>query len=193
MSTRVSSPRINTVHAPTESIREIWANACADIHRYGGWHQLVKEQSLWSVLWFRLGSGLNLLRPAFLRKLILTPWWLVFRLLELLTGIGLPLGARIGGGLRIWHFGGIFIHPSVVMGRNCTLRQGVTIGNRHGGTDAPMIGNDVEFGAYAQVLGSVRVGHNSKIGAMAVVLQDVPDGYTAVGNPARVISPQKNN
>jgi serine O-acetyltransferase len=89
--------------------------------------------------------------------------------------------------LRIWHFGNIFIHPASVIGSDCTLRQGVTIGNRHDGGDAPVIGNNVAFGAYAQILGSVRIGNNCKIGAMSLVICDVPDNATAVGVPARII------
>jgi serine O-acetyltransferase len=93
----------------------------------------------------------------------------------------------IGGGLRIWHFGGIFVHPEAQIGRNCTLRQGVTIGNRVADGAVPVIGDDVEFGAYAQVLGAVRIGNGCRIGALSVVLCDVPDGATAVGVPARIV------
>lgn len=114
-------------------------------------------------------------------------YWLCFRLVETVTGICLPHDARIGAGLRIHHFGNIFINPGVVIGDNCTMRQGVTIGNRVANGPVPIIGNDVEFGAYAQVLGGVRVGNGARIGAMAVVLIDVPDGCTAVGNPARIV------
>ena len=67
------------------------------------------------------------------------------------------------------------------------MRQGVTIGNRFDGGEVPIIEDDVEFGAYAQVLGGVRVGKGAKIGAMSVVLCDVPCGATAVGIPARII------
>jgi len=97
------------------------------------------------------------------------------------------LEARIGPGLRIYHFGNIFIHSQVVIGRNCTLRQGVTIGNRVSDGPAPLIEDDVDFGAYAQVLGNVRIGSGAKIGAMTVVLCDVPAGATAVGVPARIL------
>lgn len=166
-----------------------WAKARQDVARYGGWGALWREQSLWPVLWFRLGSGLNKLPIGLLRKLVLVPWWLVFRFLETLVGVSLPLGVQAQGGLRIWHFGGIFIHPHTVLGRDCTLRQGVTLGNRHSDGKAPIIGDDVEFGAYAQVLGEVRIGDGARIGALSVVLCDVPAGYTAVGAPARLIAP----
>jgi serine O-acetyltransferase len=99
----------------------------------------------------------------------------------------LPVDARIGPGLRIYHFGNIFIHSATIIGRNCTLRQGVTIGNRLPDGPAPVLGDDVELGAYAQVLGDVRIGNGAKIGAMTVVLCDVPAGATAIGIPARIV------
>jgi serine O-acetyltransferase len=82
----------------------------------------------------------------------------------------------------------VFIHAKAVLGSNCTLRQGVTIGNREEDGGAPVIGDNVEFGAYAQVLGNVSIGNSCKIGAMAVVLDDVPAGATAVGQPARIVT-----
>jgi serine O-acetyltransferase len=159
-----------------------------DARRYGGWRALLREQSLWAVAWFRLGSALNASWSAGPHKrLVLAVWWFFFRFIEMLTGVSLPLGVKAGGGLRIWHFGGIFVHPNTVLGRNCTLRQGVTLGNRHLGSDlAPTLGDDVELGAYAQVLGGVKLGDRAKVGAMSVVLQDVPAGCTAVGAPAKV-------
>ena len=77
--------------------------------------------------------------------------------------------------------------PTQQIGANCTLRQGVTIGNRVDDGPVPVIEDDVELGAYAQILGGVRIGRGAKIGAMSVVLCDVPPGTVAVGVPARVI------
>ena len=64
---------------------------------------------------------------------------------------------------------------------------GVTIGDRVAGGPVPVIEDDVEIGAYAQILGGVRIGRGARVGAMSVVLQDVPPGATAVGNPARIL------
>ena len=103
-------------------------------------------------------------------------YWLAFRVTETLTGISIPKSVRVGPGLRIWHFGNIFVHAETVIGANCTLRQGVTIGNREDDGPVPVLEDDVELGAYAQVLGGVRIGRGAKIGAMSVVLVDVPPG-----------------
>ena len=76
----------------------------------------------------------------------------------------------------------------IEIGKNCTLRQGVTVGNRHAGGPVPVLGDNVELGAYAQILGGVKIGNHCHIGAMSVVLHDMPDGSTAVGVPARLIT-----
>jgi serine O-acetyltransferase len=67
------------------------------------------------------------------------------------------------------------------------LRQGVTIGNLKLDGPVPRLGNRVNVGAYAQILGDITIGDDAQIGAMSVVLSDVPPGATAVGIPARVI------
>ena len=113
------------------------------------------------------------------------------RLIETVTGISITKGAVIGSGLRIHHFGGIIIHSKAQIVKGCTLRQGCTIGERSEGGPVPIIGDNVDFGAYAQVLGGVRVGDGAKIDAMSVVLEDVPPGATAVGIPARIIPASK--
>ncbi len=159
----------------------------ADLRRYGVRRPFLKEQSIWAVWVYRLGRRLDRRPNNLARKLAMPLFWLLYRFVETAVGISLPLTAVIGPGLRIWHFGGIFINDQCVIGANCTLRQGVTIGNRETDGPAPVIGNDVEFGAYAQALGGIRIGNRCRIGAMSVVLTDMPDGSTAVGIPARII------
>lgn len=159
----------------------------ADLERYGMKRPFLKEQSIWAVGLYRFGRRIDRRPEGLIRKLLTSIYWLLFRFVETFVGVSLPKSASIGPGLRVWHFGGIFVHPDAVIGANCTLRQGVTIGNRREGGPVPVIGNDVEFGAYAQVLGGVRIGHGCKIGAMSVVLHDVPDGATAVGAPAKIV------
>lgn len=161
----------------------------ADLARYPAPRPYLKEQSLWAVWVYRYGRRVDRLPEGLLKKIATAHYWALFRAVETFTAISLPKTAEIGPGLRIWHFGNIFIHPHARIGANCTLRQGVTIGNRVEGGPVPVIGDDVELGAYAQILGHVRIGNGCKIGAMSVVLTDVPDGCTAVGAPARIIRP----
>ena len=161
----------------------------ADLRRYPAPRPFLKEQSLWAVWVYRFGRRIDRLPEGLRKKLSTALYWLLFRIVETLLATSLPKTAIIGPGLRIWHFGGIFIHSDARIGANCTLRQGVTIGNRVEDGPVPVIGNNVEFGAYAQVLGGIRIGNDCKIGALSVVLTDVPDGCTAVGAPARIIRP----
>ena len=161
----------------------------ADLRRYPARRPMLKEQALWALRVYRFGRRVDRLPPGLGKRWLTALYWLLFRVTETLLATSLPKSAAIGPGLRIWHFGGIFVHPDAKLGANCTLRQGVTIGNRVEGGPVPVLGDDVELGAYAQVLGGVRIGNGCKIGALSVVLCDVPDGCTAVGAPARVIFP----
>ena len=104
-----------------------------------------------------------------------------------MTGIQLPRGCKIGAGLRIFHFGCIVLNPDVIIGENCTLRHGVTIGTRTGDHDVPVIGDNVNIGAGAKILGKIKIGDNVTIGANAVVITDIPDDHIAVGVPARCL------
>jgi serine O-acetyltransferase len=95
----------------------------------------------------------------------------------------------VGRRLCIEHFGGIFIHGNVVIGDDCLIRQGVTIGNK-GRADplgAPVIGNRVEIGAGAKIIGRIVIGDDVIIGANSVVVKDIPSNSVAVGIPAKVI------
>lgn len=160
----------------------------ADLARVGGsYRAFLREQSIWAIWVYRFGRRVDARDPGVAKRFLLMVYWALHRCVETLTGIGLPKQAQIGGGLRIWHFGGVFVHPLAVLGEGCTLRQGVTIGDKGDGSGAPVLGSGVDLGAYAQVIGPVTVGDQAVIGAMAVVVKDVPAGATVVGNPARII------
>lgn len=150
-----------------------------------------REQSLWALALYRFGRWGDAHSSKLVRSLANRLYWMVYRSVETKTGIGITKLTAIGPGLRIHHFGNIFIHSAVKIGARCTLRQGVTIGSRHEGGPVPTIGNDVDLGAYAQVLGGISVGDGAQIGAMSVVLKDVPPGATAVGIPARILRPKE--
>lgn len=150
-----------------------------------------KEQSAWAIWVYRFGRRVDSRPDSLIKRFQTRFYWLAYRIVETLTGISIPKSARVGPGLRIFHFGNVFVHADATLGANCTLRQGVTIGNRREGGPVPIIEDDVELGAYAQVLGGVRIGRGARIGAMSVVLCDVPAGATAVGIPAKVIERAK--
>jgi serine O-acetyltransferase len=145
------------------------------------------RQGVWVMTVYRFGRWRYRVRPALLRK----PLSLLYKFLkiavQITTGIDLPCEARVGRRLVIEHFGGIVISGDSVIGDDVTLRHGVTLGLRHTGVaGAPVVGNGVDIGAGAKILGPVQVGHGAVIGANAVVLCDVPPGALAVGVPARI-------
>lgn len=105
------------------------------------------------------------------------------------TGIEIHPGATIGRGLFIDHGMGVIIGETTVIGDNCTIYQGVTLGGtgKEKGKRHPTLGNNVMVGSGAKVLGPFTVGDNSKIAAGAVVLSEVPPNSTCVGVPARIV------
>ena len=125
-------------------------------------------------------------------KPIRVPFSLVYRYLYRKVrnhyGIEIPYTASIGQRVCFEHQHGIVVHGNAVIGDDCVVRQGVTIGNRYLDKpyDAPQIGSGVNIGAGAKILGAVKIGDRAIIGANAVVLNDVPDGALAVGVPARI-------
>ena len=162
----------------------------ADLARVGTLKSFLREQSLWAIWVYRYGRRIARMKDG-VGKTVATKWyWLMHRIVETVTGIGLPQGCTIGPGLRIWHFGGIFVHPNAVIGKHCTLRHGVTIGNRGESDEAPVIGDFVELGAYAQVLGGIHVGDGCRVGALTVIVKSLPSGWSAVGTAARLIPPK---
>ena len=108
---------------------------------------------------------------------------------KFLTGIEIHPGATIGKGLVIDHGSGVVIGETTIIGNNCTLYQGVTLGGtgKDTGKRHPTLGDNVMVGAGAKVLGNFTVGSGAKIAAGAVVLGPVPENATAVGIPAHVV------
>lgn len=142
------------------------------------------------LLSFRLSQGIRRARRPLL--LIGCPYLVLHRLLwEWVLGIELPWGTKVGRNLRIFHGMGLVVNDRTVIGHDVVLRHGVTIGVKETGGfgtgDAPSLGNYVDVGANAIILGPVRIGDRARIGAGTVVVADVPAGGVVVGNPARLI------
>lgn len=108
---------------------------------------------------------------------------------QLLTGAEIAPGATFGEGFRIHHSDGIVVSPDVVGGNDVHLYQQVTLGESWGDKmGAPKLGNRVVIFAGAKVLGDISIGDGARVGANAVVLEDVPPEAVVVGIPARVVS-----
>jgi serine O-acetyltransferase len=161
-----------------ENIREDWRTHGRQLSRQG----------LWALVVYRYGRWRYTIRARWLRL----PFSFVYKLLkpvsEILTGIELPCEVTLGKRFRIDHFGGIVISGDACFGDDCVIRNGVTVGLRRSGQrGAPTLGNRVDIGAGAKILGAIWIGDDVQIGANAVVLSNVPSNSIAVGIPARVI------
>lgn len=108
------------------------------------------------------------------------------KLMSLLTASDIDREASICPDLKLPHPVGVVIHRDATIGPGCMIMQLVTIGQVADGA-VPRIGAGVYIGAGAKLLGGITIGDHARIGANAVVLEDVPDNTTAVGIPARVI------
>ncbi|HEX4052485.1 MAG TPA: serine O-acetyltransferase [Steroidobacteraceae bacterium] len=143
----------------------------------------------WALLVYRFGHARFVIGNRWLRA----PWTIFYvvlhKLVELFFGISIDAGATIGRRFRIEHHGCIVIHGAAVIGDDCLIRHEVTIGNT--GLDdpfgAPVLGDRVQVGAGAKILGRIHVGDDAIIGANAVVVHDVSPGAVVGGVPARAI------
>ena len=139
----------------------------------GGWWL---ASGLQAVAVYRMGNWA--LRQPVLARVFLDPLYVVLNVLvKVLWGIEISRHAQIGPGLYIGHFGGITVSRHAVIGANCALSQQVTIGVAGVGEKfgAPVIGDDVYIAPGARLFGGIRIGNNVKIGANAVVHEDIPD------------------
>lgn len=163
-------------------------NIKADLAAHGGdW----SAQGFWALLVYRFGRWRYTVRPILLRKMLSLLYKVLYKFVQIVTGIELPCEVPIGSNFRIDHFGGIVISGYAEFGNNCRIRNGVVVGLKNPENPcAPKIGNDVDIGAGAKLLGPIVIGNNVSIGANAVVTRSIPDNSIAVGVPA-IIKPKQ--
>ena len=134
-------------------------------------------QGLWVMVVYRFGRWRYGVRPAVLRKLCSGSYHVLYKLVQIATGIELPCEVPVGRNFVIDHFGGIVVSGYASFGDDCRIRNGVVVGLAR-----------VDIGAGAKLLGPITIGDDVVIGANAVVLCDVPSNSLAVGVPAVVKS-----
>lgn len=106
--------------------------------------------------------------------------------IRIIWGGVIPYQTEIGKGTVITYHGlGVVLNKKAVIGENCRIRQHVTLASNEEG--APVLGNGVQVGAGAVIVGNVHIGDNAKIGALAFVNKDIPANCTAVGVPAKPV------
>ena len=135
-----------------------------------------------AILHYRIAHKLYLKKHYFLAR------WVSQRAARK-TGIEIHPGAVIGKGFFIDHGSGVIIGETTIIGDNVTLYQGVTLGGtgKETGKRHPTLGDNVMVSAGAKIIGSFKIGENSKIGAGSVVIEEVPPNCTVVGVPGRIV------
>jgi len=136
---------------------------------------------LWAIIVYRIGHSIN---KGLLYKLYV---YLLWNPIRLITVIEIWPQASIGKNFHIIHFGNIIINPKVIIGDNCVLQGECAIGVGFDGGEAPVIEDHVKIGIGAKIIGSLRIGRNSQIGANSFVTTSIPENVIVVGNPARVV------
>jgi serine O-acetyltransferase len=143
---------------------------------------LTTYPGIYAVLFHRISHGLWKRRLKWVARVLST-------LARLLTGIEIHPGVTIGRRFFIDHGMGVVIGETAVIGDDCTLYQGVTLGGTswQKGKRHPTLGNNVVVGAGAKVLGPFKVGDGARIGSNSVVVKEVPPGATVIGVPGRLV------
>ena len=168
----------------------------SDLNRFGntnnylwsGVKNLVCNASFKVTFWFRIGSYLQV-KKCFIYKILYLFVFMLYKHNQYLTGIQLPLGTNVGKGLCFSHFSCIVINRHCIIGNNCTIFQGVTIGSVRGPKGGvPTIGDNVVICSEAKIIGQVNIGNNVIVGAGAVVVKDIPSNCVVAGVPAKIIS-----
>lgn len=166
-----------------------------DIRRYQ--KQSFGKRIFWGyTFWLRLACYL---RHKSKQNLIFYPPLFIVLVINRLAAhfyqIQIPIMTKIGGGLKFAHYSGIVLAGSVVVGKNCTLHQNVTIGNGFSKKNIgnPVIGDNVVIFPGAVIAGNVQVGNHVLITANSVVTKDIPDNSIVAGVPAKVLGKYTDN
>lgn len=148
-------------------------------------------QGFWAIFQYRIAHSMyTKVRIPILKQFLQLLCLLWQKVIEMTTGISIPASAVIGHSFYIGHFGGIILNAKTVIGNNCNLSQGVTIGvsgldDRRG---VPVIGNNVYIGANAIVAGKISIEDNVVIGACSLVTTDAKKDSVMLGVPAVCVS-----
>jgi serine O-acetyltransferase len=175
------------------TVLQILKTDCKKYKKYGSSFFVILffTQGFWAILQYRIAN-------YFYRSVTLQPfrflflsWMLLWqKTIEIFTGISIPASASIGHSFYIGHFGGIIINANAIIGNNCNIAQGVTIGISGEGDKrgVPIIHNNVFIGANSVVAGKIIIDNDVLIGACSMINKSLPENAVALGVPAIIIS-----
>jgi serine O-acetyltransferase len=182
-------PLPDAVSSSEEAALTLWQQIQEDWEAHGrDW----TKPGFRAVAVYRFGVWRMQVQPKLLRVPLSLLYKSLYRKVRNGYGIDLPYTVKLGRRVVIEHQNGIIIHGYSEIGDDSIIRQGVTLGNRYLDRpfDAPKLGDRVNVGAGAKILGKVTLGDGASVGANAVVLCDIPAGQTAVGIPAKILKPK---
>jgi serine O-acetyltransferase len=168
---------------PGISLWQLWAE---DLRTHEGDFLM---QGFWALAVHRFGNWRMDIRPKLLRVPFSLVYKIAYRLVEWICGISIPYTVIVGRRVHIWHHGGMILGARSI-GNDVHIRQNTTFGVARRGDHRllkPVIEDRCDIGCGAVIVGPITIGHDSQIGANAVVLKDVPPFSVAVGVPAKVV------
>ena len=154
--------------------------------RWSKFSTCVRSPGLQAVLLFRFGNWLSV-KGVSVRVFLQPVYALLNHRVKSKWGIDIDRRAKIGGGLVINHYGGIFVGPQVSIGESCVIGHNVTLGLAGEGPrrGAPMIGDNVTIAPGAVIAGRIRIGDDSAIGPNVVVMRSIPERARVFSDPIR--------
>jgi serine O-acetyltransferase len=164
----------------------VWELLKEDFHTH---ERDLFSQGFWAIALHRFGNWRMDLRPRFLRMPFSILYKVLYKFVEWTCGISLNYPVKVGRRVRIWHHSGMILGARSI-GNDVHIRQNTTFGVARRGDHRslkPIIEDRCDIGAGVVIAGPITIGHDSVIGANAVVLKDVPPYSVAVGIPAKVI------
>ncbi|WOI58415.1 serine acetyltransferase [Palleronia sp. LCG004] len=164
-----------------------WALVAEDFRTH---ESRIFEQGFWAVFSNRFGNW-RMGQPKIIRAPCTVLYMILFKAVEILGGISLWYTVKLGRRVRIWHHSGIVLSARAI-GDDVHIRQNTTMGirRRDRTADLPIVRAGVDIGAGACIVGAVVIGEGARIGANSVIFNDVPNGGSAIGNPALITPPR---